>query len=108
MTTYDFGTIVLLNFPHTNLQQSAKRPALVVFDEGDDDVVVARITSQPQTGKYDFEIANWRQVGLLFQSWVRAGKLATLEKTAIQRIIGNLAANESTTIKSILQNMFKP
>ena len=108
MTTYDFGTIVLLNFPYTNLQQSPKRPALVVFDDGDDDVVVARITSQPQTGKHDFEIANWRQVGLIFPSWVRAGKLATLEKTAIQRVIGKLAPTEGTTIKSILQAMFKP
>ena len=108
MTTYDFGTIVLLNFPHTNLQQSAKRPALVVFDEGDDDIVVARITSQPQTGMHDFEIANWRQVGLLFPSWARAGKLATLEKTTIQRVIGKLAPNECATIKNILQDMFKP
>lgn len=96
-----------MNFPHTNLQQSAKRPALVVFDEGDDDVVVARITSQPQTGKHDFEITNWRHVGLLFQSWVRAGKLATLEKATIQRVIGKLAPNECAAIKNILQDMFK-
>jgi mRNA interferase MazF len=108
MTTYDFGTVALMNFPHTNLQQSAKRPALVVFDEGDDDVVVARITSQPQTGKHDVEITNWRQVGLLFQSWVRAGKLATLEKATIQRVIGKLAPNECAAIKNILQDMFKP
>ncbi|MGH7451997.1 MAG: type II toxin-antitoxin system PemK/MazF family toxin [bacterium] len=108
MTTYDFGMIVLLNFPHTNLQQSSKRPALVVFDEGDDDVVVVRITSQPQTGRHDFEITTWRQVGLLFQSWVRAGKLATHEKSTIQRVIGKLAPNECAAIKNILQDMFKP
>jgi len=108
MTTYDFGTIVLLNFPHTDLQQNPKRPALIVFDEGDNDVVVARITSQPQTGKYNLEITNWRQVGLLFPSWVRAGKLATLEKTTIKRVIGKLAQSECTAIKDILKDMFKP
>jgi len=51
MTIYDFGTIVLVNFPQTNLKKGPKRPALVIYDEGDEDVILARITSQPHAGK---------------------------------------------------------
>lgn len=44
MTVYSFGDIVLIGFPHTNLQGVSKRPALVLYDPGDQDVLVARIT----------------------------------------------------------------
>ena len=108
MTTYDFGTIVLLNFPHTNMQQTAKRPALVVYDAGDDDVIVARITSQGQAGQHDFEIVQWKQAGLVFPSWVRANKLATLEKSMILRVMGKLPQADCTKIKGLLQDIFKP
>ena len=108
MTTYDFGTIVLLNFPHTNLQQTAKRPALIVYDAGDEDVIGARITSQLQAGPHDFEIVHWKQVGLVFPSWVRTDKLATLEKSMILRVIGKLPQADCTKIKGLVQDMFKP
>lgn len=92
MTSYDFGTIVLIKFPYTDLQGSAKRPALIVHNEADDDIVVARITSQPCNGKHDYEIANWRKLGLVFPSWIRLGKLATLEKKTSERVLGEAAA----------------
>ena len=59
MTIYDFGTIVLVNFPQTDLKKGPKRPALVIYDEGDEDVILARITSQPHAGK-QFRIGNRR------------------------------------------------
>jgi mRNA interferase MazF len=108
MTIYDFGTIVLVNFPQTDLKKGPKRPALVIYDEGDEDVILARITSQPHAGKNDYEIPNWQQAGLLVSSWVRVGKLATVKKTFILRVIGKLAPNECAAIKNILQDMFKP
>ncbi|MEK7729381.1 MAG: type II toxin-antitoxin system PemK/MazF family toxin [candidate division KSB1 bacterium] len=106
MTRYDFGTVLLLKFPHTDMQGSAKRPALVVHDEGDEDVVVARITSQSYAGKNDYEITDWRQVGLVFPSWIRLGKLATLEKKTIERVIGRLLQSDAEKAKAILRNLF--
>ncbi len=107
MTRYDFGAIVLLNFPYTDLQGSTKRPALVVHDEGDEDVIVARITSQAYTSKHDYEIADWRKRGLLFPSWIRLGKLATLEKKTILRVMGKLPQKDCEKIKTILRGMFQ-
>ena len=107
MIVYDFGTILLLRFPYTGLQSSPKRPALVVYDEGDQDIIVARITSQPYSGKNDFEIVNWKQTGLIFPSWIRLGKLATLEKGTVDRVVGKLAQGDCAKIKGILVDMFK-
>jgi len=38
MTTYKFGDIVLVGFPHTDLQGVSKRPAIVLHDSGDQDI----------------------------------------------------------------------
>jgi len=57
---------------------------------------------------YNFEIVPWKQVGLVFPSWVRANKLATLEKNMILRVIGKLPQADCTKIKGLLQDMFKP
>jgi mRNA interferase MazF len=46
MTTYNFGDIVLIGFPHTDLQGTSKRPVILLYDSGDQDVLLARITTQ--------------------------------------------------------------
>ncbi len=106
MTSFDFGAIVLLKFPYTDLQGSAKRPALVVYDEGDEDVVVARITSQPYTGKHDYEIANWRKMGLFFPSWIRLGEISNARKenyrARFEQIIkARLRENKSNSARNV-------
>jgi hypothetical protein len=44
MTNYEFGEIVLVDFPQSGRVQRKKRPALVVLDVGDADAVLAPIT----------------------------------------------------------------
>lgn len=39
------GEIVLLSFPFADATGTRRRPALVLLDTGDEDLVVARITS---------------------------------------------------------------
>jgi len=51
MTNYNFGDIILLKFPHVDLQYASKRPAIVLYDSGDKDVLVARITTQEYSHK---------------------------------------------------------
>jgi mRNA interferase MazF len=49
MAAYAAGDIVLLQFPFTDTAGSKRRPALVLLDTGDDDIVVARVTGQLST-----------------------------------------------------------
>ena len=48
MTTYQPGDVVLLAFPFTDGVRQKQRPALVLLDTGDPDIVVARITGPTQ------------------------------------------------------------
>ncbi len=41
MTHYNDGEIVLVNFVHNNTNIEKKRPALVVLDVGDNDILLA-------------------------------------------------------------------
>jgi mRNA interferase MazF len=107
MTTYNFSDIVLIGFPHSDLQVIAKRPALVLFDSGDQDVLVARITAQEYTTEADYKIIDWGRSGLLAESFVRLGKQATIEKKCVVRKLGVLSEPEPENIKSILKRMFK-
>jgi len=67
-----------------------RRPGLVLLDAGDDDIVVARVTSQPPQAPFDVQILEWKQAGLLLPSVVRLDKVATLEKRLVGRRLGFL------------------
>ncbi len=106
MTAYSFNDIVLIGFPHTDLQGISKRPAIVLYDSGDQDVLVARITTQAYATESDYKIADWKRSGLLAESYIRLGKQATIEKKYIVKKLGVLPEPERLAIKSILRKIF--
>jgi mRNA interferase MazF len=106
MTTYNFGDVVLIGFPHTDLQGVSKRPAIVLYDSGDQDVLVARVTTQEYRTEADYKIQEWRKCGLLGESYVRLGKQATIEKRFIIRRLGAIESKEIDAFRSILKRMF--
>ena len=106
MTAYKFGDIVLIGFPHTDLLGTSKRPAIVLFDSGDQDVLVARVTTQAYGTAADYKILHWEEGGLLAESYARLGKQATIEKRYIVRRLGGLEAEEMEEVKSILRKIY--
>ena len=104
--TYNLGDIILLEFPHADLQHSSKRPAIVLYDSGDRDVLVARITSQEYVSEADYKILNWEKSGLLAESYIRLAKQATIEKRYIIKNLGKLESSEIVNIKAILRKIF--
>ncbi len=106
MTSYNFGDIVLIGFPHTDLQGISKRPSIVLHDSGDQDVLLARNTTQEYTTETDYKIPDWQKSGLLAESYIRLGKQATIEKRLIIRRLGTLEAKDIEVLKSILKRMF--
>ena len=107
MTSYNFGDIVLIGFPHTDLQGISKRPAIVLYDSGDQDVLLARITTQEYTTETDYRILDWQKSGLLAESYIRLGKQATIEKRYIVKQLGTMPALEVDYLKTILRKMFQ-
>lgn len=106
MTTYRLGDIILIGFPHTDLQSISKIPAIVLYDSGDEDVLVTRITTRKYKTEADCKILHWKECGLLAESYIRVGKQATIEKRYIIKQLGTLESLEIDAVKSILRNVF--
>ena len=86
------GAVVLIGFPFTDGAAAKRRPALVLLDSGDNDVVLARITTQVSGSRFDCELKEWSKAGLKAPSFVRLPKLATLEKRLVEKEFGSLTA----------------
>ena len=93
MTRYKFGDIILVLFLQPDGVRK-KRPALVILDYGDDDIVLAPITTTERKGKGDYEIKEWQNSGLLLESWLRLSKIACLAKDDIERTFGKLTLSD--------------
>jgi len=106
MQNYRFGEVVLLAFPFAGRRESKRRPALVLLDTGNADILVARITSQDVVTDYDVRLKEWEQAGLLLPSVVRLHKLATLQKRLVERQLGILTLKDLSKVKAKLQQIF--
>jgi mRNA interferase MazF len=105
MTNYQPGDLVLIDFPFTGSGPGKPRPALVILDTGDADVVLARVTTQAQGMPFDVTISGWKQAGLLAPSTVRLHKLATLAKNRVRRHLGTLASGDRQYVATVLQQI---
>lgn len=56
MTDYRKGDLLLVDFPFADASQAKRRPAMVVADTGDEDLLVARVTTQTARDDFDIEI----------------------------------------------------
>ena len=90
MNKIESGSIVLLKFPFTDNMNYKRRPALVIKDLEDGDILVCRITSKIYKSKYDIYLNDWLKFGLKLPSVIRIHKMATLEKDMIESIMGQI------------------
>ena len=81
------------------------RPGLVLLDIGDLDVVVARVTRQMHATLFDIVLNDWKGAGLLAPSVVRLHKIATLEKTLVQRKLGSLQGQDRIAVTGALDQI---
>ncbi len=102
---YDFGTIVLVPFPFTDLSSSKVRPALIVSaNRGkQSDVIVCFISSKPSRGSLSFSLPADSHTGLKVRSTVRLDKIATLSKEVI---LGELGRASVETLRTHRKNFF--
>ncbi|WP_414543058.1 type II toxin-antitoxin system PemK/MazF family toxin [Nostoc sp. CCY0012] len=94
MQNYQIGSVVLLKLPFSDAVNFKLRPALLLLNTGDNDVVVARITSQINQTAFDVEITEWQEASLMRPSIVRLHKIATVEKNLLERQLGILKPND--------------
>lgn len=104
---YQFGEIVLLVFPFTDHSAVKKRPALVLLDTQDGDLLVARVTTQSFPSPYEIALCDWAAAGLLSPSYVKVNKLATMKASLIEKKLGTLSEADSTLIREKFESVLK-
>lgn len=94
---YEFGKIVLIPFPFTDLTSSKLRPALIVSKKVDSkgDVIVSFLTTKkPDTGFFfqiSHDLKGFANSGLKTNSYLRLDKIATLNRGLILGELGFLS-----------------
>lgn len=106
MMTYAPGEVLLVDFPCVSGATNVLRPALVLLDAGDIDVLMARVTTQVHHSSYDLAITDWRGAGLRAPPYVRLHKLVAAEKSCVQRQLGSLQLSDHQRVASVLRSAF--
>jgi len=100
---YLLGDVVTLLDPVAS--RRLPRPALILADTGDDDIVVARITTHQPRDSFDVSVNDWSQASLDRPSAVRPHKLATIDKSQVNRKIGVLSAADLERVKDSFRRL---
>ena len=106
MITYKFGEIVLVDFPQSGNGYRKRRPALIVLDIGDADVVLAPITTKERYGQGDYKLIDWSSSGLLQESWIRLAKIVCLDKRDITHCLGRITDYDKNILVTLWQNLY--
>ncbi len=111
--SFDFGTVVLVPFPYTNMTGGKRRPAVVIssplYESQRPDVVVLAITSRIPVGNPVLQVvlSDWRGAGLAKPSAVKPVAL-TVEKSVILRRLGHCTDEDRSRIESLVLACFGP
>ena len=105
MEELKFGDIVLLKFPFTDELSSKKRPALVIFDSKDGDIIVCRLTSKLYNTSFDIKLKHWEKFGLRLPSVIRIHKIASLEKELVDLRIGQLDKATQNQVRNTFKKL---
>ena len=105
MSDLRFGDIILIKFPFTDVSSAKKRPALILHDTRDNDIIICRITSQIKESKFDIEITDQQAAGLKLPSIVRLHKIVTIEKTLVDKKMGALSETDAKSVESLINDI---
>ena len=110
MTTYNFGDVVLVGFPFTNLQTTKKRPAVIIsrstYQQYRPDVILMAITSQIRQPLATGEalLQDWQSAGLIKPSVLKP-LVATIEQSRIIKTMGQLSVDDKKSLASVIQTI---
>jgi mRNA interferase MazF len=107
---FEFGSIVFVAFPFTDLSGTKLRPALIISRDNHarDDVVQAFVTSRNPTDKPRdaLPIPPTPENGLRAASFVRFDKLVTLKKELVLGKAGHAGLPWLVSAKSVCHGVF--
>lgn len=109
MEKFAVGSIVLVQFPFSDLKGKKLRPALVVAKAEFNNVILCQITSKPYASSIAIKLTHdeFIQGSLPVVSYIRPDKLFTAEAPIIEKIAGRLTEKKKRTVLSTMRRMFQ-
>jgi mRNA interferase MazF len=104
---YAQADILLVSLAFSSQTGIKRRPVMVAYDSGDDDILVAPISSHGGRTSFDVTVAQWQSSGLRLPSVVRVDKLATVEKSAVIRPLGRIVPSDWANVRAALQRLLE-
>lgn len=101
------GNIVLVKFPFTDLSGSKYRPAVVLCSNNADTTVCFVTTQIAWQESTDILLSPTEKNGLKKESLIRLNKIATLNKSLIKGLLGDLSKKEIITLNNNLKIVLK-
>ena len=107
------GTVVLVRFPFANLDQTKKRPALVLSHIKHSSqiqlITLAMITSKLEGLELegDLRLKDWETAHLLHPSLVRLTKVATVDLDLIDREMGTISERDRREVGKIFRKLYR-
>jgi len=103
------GSIVLINFPFTDLQSSKVRPALVLSVKGDDVIFLGIFSKAPDELReswisIDESNPAFPKTGLKKASIIKTEKIAVVHQSLIRRVLGGISSELMQQVKQTLRN----
>ena len=106
------GAVVLVPFPYTDLSATKMRPA-VIMTENESDVVVAFISSKmpvspgPATVLLIQSDPGFMMTGLKTDSTIKLDKIATIIRTMVAGVIGELPATIRQEVNGKMVDLYR-
>ena len=102
------GDIVVVPFPFSDLVNAKKRPALVLTNPLDDDLILCLITTKSKFDKFVIDITDKEvECGeLKVDSYIRPNKIFTANKSIIAYKLGRLNDNKKLEVNEKLKELF--
>jgi len=103
------STVVLVNFPFTDLQSSKVRPAIILTQKGDDVIIVGIFSKVPEDLQDSWIIIidegdpGFKQTGLKKASVIKTEKIAVVHQSLIRKELGRLSPELIQKVKQILR-----
>ena len=106
---YKENTVVLIQYPFTDLSSSKVRPALVIRDQIDEDIICLPVSSSFGTHSFDISIPEDITKGFKFPipSYIRFRKISTLKSVLVRKVLGSLENNFYEQVKKALIEFLK-
>jgi mRNA interferase MazF len=110
MTAYSFGDVVLVQFPFTDQSSTKQRPAIVISSERYNnerpDLIILAVTSRVRItlGYAEHSLIDWSVAGLLKPSVIKP-LIATIEKSLVRRVLGQLVAGDLGSVERCIEEI---